>query len=168
MKKIARKITLATALVAVVPWLAGCASQPPAAGAGTAQAASSKPLNIVFESAALEPKLVELGVMANFKRYWQAHVDRNWGVRYALEDGIDPGRTDGKFYADYHAKAWTLKSFKVHGVVQDGKHANVDVELTLVDPTGKKPDNTVRTSDIWVDKDGQWKHVNLDPVLKSR
>ncbi|MDZ7865165.1 hypothetical protein [Acidovorax sp.] len=167
MKNIARKITLAAAMVAAVPWLAGCATQQPAAGAGAAQAAS-KPLNIVFESAALESKMVQIGVLTNFKRYWQAHVDRNWAVRYDLEHGIDPSRTDAKFYAEYHAKAWTLKSFKVHDVAQEGKNASVQVELTMVDPTGKKPETTFRTSDIWLEVDGQWKHVNLDAVLKSR
>ncbi|MBB6560566.1 hypothetical protein HNP48_003242 [Acidovorax soli] len=169
MKNIARKITLATAMVAVVPWLAGCATQQPAAAAGTAQAAAaSKPLGIVFESAALEPKLAQFGVLTNFKRYWQAHADRNWALRYELESGIDSSRTDAKFYAEYHVKAWTLKSFKVHDVVQDGKHVIVDVERVLSDPTGKKADSTVRDSDIWLEVDGQWRHVNLDPVLKSR
>lgn len=156
-------------MVAVLPWLAGCATQQPAASTGTAQAAAaSKPLNIVFESAALEPKLAQLGMLTNFKRYWQAHVDRNWGLRYELEHGIDPSRTDAKFYAEYHVKAWTLQSFKVHDVTLDGKHVILDVERVLADPTGKKADVTVRDSDIWLEVDGQWKHVNLDAVLKSR
>ncbi|MES2609823.1 MAG: hypothetical protein V4679_06250 [Pseudomonadota bacterium] len=171
MKNFAQKITLAAAMVAVLPWLAGCATSQPTGNAATAPStasAQSKPLNIVFESAALEPKMVQIGVLTNFKRYWQAHVDRNWAVRYDLEHGIDTARTDSKFYADYHAKAWILKSFKVHDVVLDGKNASVEVELTMVDPTGKKPDSTFRTSDIWLEADGQWKHVNLDAVLKSR
>lgn len=167
MKNFARKLTLAAAMVAVLPWLAGCSNLQPAAHAGTTQGAS-KPLNLVFEAAALESKMAQIGVLTNFKTYWQTHVDRNWGPRYDLEHGIDPKRTDSKFYADYHAKAWVLKSLTVHDVTQDGKNASVEVELTLVDPAGKKPDNTFRTSDIWLDVDGQWKHVNLDPVLKSR
>ncbi|MDP4076471.1 hypothetical protein [Acidovorax sp. A1169] len=171
MKNFAQKITLAAAMVAVLPWLAGCATSQTAGNAAAAPntvSAESKPLNLVFESPALEPKMAQIGVLTNFKRYWQAHVDRNWGVRYDLEHGIDPKRTDSKFYAEYHAKAWTLKSIKVHDVTQDGKNANVEVELTLVDPTGKKSDSNFRTSDIWEIVDGQWKHVNLDAVLKSR
>lgn len=171
MKNFAQKITLAAAMVAVLPWLAGCATSQPAGSATAAPSTAStpsKPLNVVFESAALESKLAQMGVLTNFKRYWQAHLDRNWGLRYELEHGIDPGRTDAKFYADYHAKAWTLKSFKVHDVTLDGKHVILDVERALADPTGKKADVTVRDSDIWLEVDGQWKHVNLDSVLKSR
>lgn len=171
MKNFAQKITLAAAMVAVLPWLAGCATSHPANNAAAAPSTASKefkPLNLVFESPALEPKMAQIGVLTNFKSYWQAHVDRNWSRRYDLEHGIDPKRTDSKFYAEYHVKAWTLKSLTVHDVTQDGKNANVEVELTMVDPTGKKSDSTFRTSDVWETVDGQWKHVNLDAVLKSR
>lgn len=169
MKKFAQKITVAAAMVAVLPWLAGCATSQPAGNAAAApEAATSKSLNLVFEAPAIEPKMAQIGVLTNFKSYWQAHVDRNWAQRYDHEHGIDPKRTDSKFYAEYHAKAWILKSLKVHDVTQDGKNASVEVELSMVDPTGKKPDVTFRTSDIWEIVDGQWKHVNLDAVLKSR
>ncbi len=167
MKNIARKLTLAAAMVAVLPWLAGCSTVQPTAKAGTTQGAAA-PLNLVFESAALEPKMAQIGVLGNFKKYWQAHVDRNWDQRYQLEHGIDPKRTDAEFYGAYHAKAWTLKSLKVLEVTQEGKNASVEFEVAMVDPTGKKADNVFRTTDVWLDVDGQWKHVNLDAVLKSR
>lgn len=171
MKNFAQKITLAAAMVAVLPWLAGCATSQPAGSAAAAPAAApkeSKPLNLVFESSALESKMAQIGVLTNFKSYWQAHVDRNWARRYALEDGIDPKRTDATFYADYYAKAWSLKLLKVHEIEQDGKNALVQIELTLADPTGRKPDSNFRMTDAWVDAEGQWKHINMDGILKSR
>jgi outer membrane murein-binding lipoprotein Lpp len=167
MKNSARKLTLAAAMLAVLPWLAGCATTQSAANAATTQNATM-PLNLAFEPAGLEQKMVQVGVLGNFKSYWQAHVDRNWSARYDLEHGIDPARTNSKFYTDYHAKAWVLKSLKVTDVVQDGKNVSVQIEAAMVDPTGKKADNVFSTTDVWLDVDGQWKHVNLDAVLKSR
>lgn len=170
MKNFAQKITLAAAMLAVLPWLAGCATSQPAAGEAAAapKSAASKPLNLSYESSATESKLAQLGVLTNFKSYWQAHVDHNWALRYSLESGIDPKRTDAEFYSGYYAKAWNLKTLKVHDVTQEGKNALVEIELTMADPAGKKADSVFRTTDVWLDDDGQWKHVNLDGVLKSR
>lgn len=171
MKNFAQKITLVAAMVAVLPWLAGCATSQPEGNAAAAPAAApkaSKPLNLAFESPALEAKMAQLGVLTNFKSYWQAHVDRNWALRYDLEHGIDPKRTNAQFYGDYYAKAWSLTSLKVHQVDQDGKNVLLQIEVTLVDPTGKKPDNNFRMTDAWLDADGQWKHINMDGILKSR
>ncbi|MBK6593454.1 MAG: hypothetical protein IPG23_12300 [Burkholderiales bacterium] len=77
----------------------------------------------------------------SFVDYWQAHADRNWKRRYAIEKF--PRALEEKFYVAYHANAWQLKSIMITGVQVAAKEATVDIVLTVVDPEKKTEIPTV-------------------------
>lgn len=126
--------------------------------------AANAALSFAYGSPLMADQLRNAGLGERFVEYWQAHADKNWKRRYAMEKF--PRDLEEKFYVAYHANAWQLKSVAITGVQITEKEATVDVVLTVVDPE-KKIEIPQYQRDKWVVIDSVWRHVVQDPMLSG-
>ena len=147
--------------IGAVIFVSGCATSN--SNSSTASAANTA-LSFVYGSPAMVDQLRNAGLGDLFVDYWQAHADRNWKRRYAIEKF--PRALEEKFYVAYHANAWQLKSIMITGVQVAAKEATVDIVLTVVDPE-KKTEIPQYQKDKWAVVDGVWRHVVQDPMLSG-
>ena len=160
--------TLTLSLVALVGG-SGCANSPsPASNAQSektpAAMSTSARLPLRFKATADAEALKNAGLANPLYAYWQAHLDRDWKQRFAIEKFPRP--VEEKFYVAYHANAWPLKSLEVLSVAIKGDEASVDLGFTWVEP--EKSKDVARTQrDKWVRAEGQWRHVVSDPMLSG-
>ena len=122
----------------------------------------ASPLSFQFLMPGAEAELAKIGLMPSFKSYWQAHRDRNWQMRFSMEN-LKQNFSE-KFYSAYYDKAWLLKSVSVRSVAPGDQSAKISLSLALVSPdTG---DETVSEAvEVWILVDGSWKHEVSDPFL---
>lgn len=141
------------ALMATLLLVPGCASQQPA---------DAPVLVIAYQTVQVSEALDRSGAAEAYKRYWRAHLDRDWKTRFALESNL--GNVTEKFYVAYYNKAWAIKTFAVTSVEDKNGETVVMMTMGLVDPDSDKV-TQVHRADRWLQRDGQWLHVNDDPFL---
>ena len=108
--------------------------------------AANAALSFAYGSPLMADQLRNAGLGERFVEYWQAHADKNWKRRYAIEKF--PRDLEEKFYVAYHANAWQLKSVAITGVQ-------------------KKIEIPQCQRDKWVVIDSAWLHVVQDPMLSG-
>lgn len=119
-------------------------------------------LDVKYEAPQLAQQLKTLGVADAYMQYWQAHLARDWKRRFTLESNL--GNVTEKFYVAYYNKAWEIKTFSVSSVEEKDAAVVVIMAMGLADPdTGKV--SLVHRADRWIQREGQWLHVNDDPFL---
>ena len=109
-----------------------------------------------------EQDLAKIGLMTTFKSYWQSHRDRNWSLRFSLEN-LKQNLSE-KFYVAYYDKAWTLKTVSVRGVTLGNQSTGITLALTLINPETTK-ETLFESIEIWTLVEGRWLHEVSDPLL---
>lgn len=140
--------------------LSGCATS-----GGSASTPQAQPkLAVQYSSPAVEDELKRTGMQPAFMDYWQAHLDKDWSHRYALEKFPKP--VEEKFYVAYHVNAWPIRLVQVSSVTVTEQGATVNVALTFSDPE-KKKDFVQYQQTKWTLVDGAWRHMVVDPMLSG-
>jgi len=138
------------------------------AGCGHLQSNIHPTLPLTYGSALVQQQLSDVGVRPVFMSYWNAYQRRDWSARFHLEQfGVTP--PEGEFYVRYHGLAWELVTFdlvEVSGPDDKGRWQTV-VRSKFRNPS--EPDQTKErfVVDKWLLSDGEWRHLNQDPMLNG-
>lgn len=119
-------------------------------------------LEFKFVEPSAEQDLAKIGLMATFKSYWQSHRDRNWSLRFSLEN-LKQNLSE-KFYVAYYDKAWTLKTVSVRSVTPGNQSTGITLALTLINPETTK-ETLFESIEMWTLVEGRWVHEVSDPLL---
>ena len=157
------------ALAASAALLAGCASQSGISKSAGVSAPSALQATITpsYESAAVRQQLADLGLVQPLSDYWSAHVARNWAVRYRMETFQRP--VEEQFYVAYYQPAWQLLDLRIETVdVSDApERVRVNMQARFRNPQRQEQVRNTFVQDLWTKDNGQWKHVNSDPMLNG-
>lgn len=145
--------------------LSACVSTNPSvpAAADAHAAASARALPLVFAKDADRILLAEAALLDTFTAYWQAHVDRDWGRRFRLEEPSGPTRE--KFYRAYYARAWSIVGFEVQAVEVRGDEAMVQLHVRYAHPDEEGVFDMDFRRDRWIRLPEGWRHRYDDPIL---
>ncbi len=146
--------------LALAVGLSGCSTTAPLVPVETTTA----PLEVRFTQAEVKQELINVALMATFNLYWQAHRDRNWSLRFSLENWKN--NLSEKFYVAYYEKAWPLKSVVVRGLTPGNQTASINLALTFTNPETAE-EAVFEIIETWTLVDGKWKHEVGDPMLKG-
>ncbi len=125
---------------------------------------TTTPLEVRFAHADAKQALIKVDLLAAFSLYWQAHRDRNWSLRYSLENWKNS--LTEKFYVAYYEKAWPLKSVVIRSVTPGTEMASINLALTFTNPETSE-ETVFETIETWTLVEGKWKHDVSDPMLKG-
>jgi hypothetical protein len=141
---------------------AGCASR-----AVRSSSPYARELPLTFKDDAVRSQLKSLGMMTPFFEYWQAHAHRRWADRYQMERFV--GDLAESFYVAYHDAAWMIQNFSVVKTHEPDQMGRIRVDIDVTYQSLIEPDKTSRqlVQDWWVNENGKWWHVNVDPMLNG-
>lgn len=104
------------------------------------------------------------------KLYWQYQGSKDLESAYTIESPHIKYQMSFEMYSRYHKKARKLNGCRILNLESTGDRANVRVEL-LFDDKEKvlKPSEKSRfINDLWIDLDGKWYHVYVNPFANIR
>ena len=151
---------LSVSLVFATAGLAGCSGSTPLLRTESKVSA----LEVRFATPGAEQELVKAGLLPTFKSYWQAHRDRNWSLRFSLENLKQ--NVSEKFYVAYYERAWPLKALVVRGVTPGAQTTAINVALTFTNPETNE-DVVFETIEAWTLLGDKWMHEVSDPMLSG-
>ena len=122
------------------------------------------PLEIKFAEIGAEQALIKVGLLSTFKLYWQSHRDRNWSLRFSLEN-LKQNASE-KFYVAYYEKAWPLKALVVRSVAPGAKTIAINIALTFTNPDTNE-NVVMEANETWTLLGDKWLHEVSDPLLSG-
>lgn len=121
----------------------------------------------VFENTA---KDIPAGLAEQIKLYWHYQGSKDLESAYKIESPHIKYQMPFEMYSRYHKKARKLNECKILNVENTSGRAVVRVKL-LFDDDEKvlKPSEKSRViNDLWIDLDGKWYHVYVNPFANIR
>lgn len=134
-------------------------------GACASTSTPMSPKILQYTTPEVQSQLQQSDLLSPLETYWQAHTDRNWKLRYQMEDMKD--KVEEKFYVAYYGAAWTIQSAVVKRIDITDSNATVLLEVVYKNNNGPEIE-TRHTHDKWNYLDGKWVHVVGDPMLTGK
>jgi hypothetical protein len=132
---------------------------------GACASTPTTPKTLQYFAPEVQGQLQKSSLLPSLETYWQAHTERNWKLRYQMEDIA--GKVEEGFYVAYYGNAWIIKSAVVKNVEITDSTATVDIEMVYQENGGIKT-QTSYTMDKWMYVNGKWVHVVVDPMLTGK